>query len=191
MTSIGLYGGRFDPVHRGHLALARAAMNQFNLALLYIVPVYQPPHRPNTTAAFEHRLAMARVAFADWPKVIVSDLEEKRGGISYTVETIDELRRLHPDRELCLLVGADTAEEISMWKEPKRLARLVRLLVAPRPGSAPYLEPEWRCEQIRMQPMDVSATAIRQAIRDGRPIRELVTDTIAEYIDRHRLYRSS
>ena len=188
MNRIGLYGGTFDPVHRGHVAVARAAVNEFALGRLYVVPVYQAPHRPGATASFDDRLAMARLAFAGWPDVAVSDLESKRGGISYTIDSIETLRQLHPDSELCLVVGADTAGEIETWREPKRLAESVHLLVAPRAGCAVNLPPQWRYSLMCMEPVMVSATDVRRAIRDGRPIGVSVPDTVAEYIAGHRVY---
>ena len=134
MTVVGMYGGSFDPVHRGHLALARAAIDRFDLSPLYVVPAYHPPHKEKTRASFAQRLAMIRLAFADLPEVVITDLEKQRGGISYTVDSVEYLRARHPGREFCLLIGADTSEEIGMWKAPQRLARMVRLLVAPRSG---------------------------------------------------------
>jgi len=185
-----MYGGSFDPVHRGHLALAHAAINQFHLSCLYVVPVFQPPHKAKTEASFAHRLAMARLAFTGWPEVVISDLEGQRGGVSYTIDSVEELRGRHPGDDLYLLVGADTTEEIKTWKEPERLAGLVRLLVAPRSRYSLKIELPWCLEKLTMEPVEVSATRVREAVREGRPIMEYVPAPVAEYIHRHTLYQT-
>jgi len=189
VTAIGIYGGSFDPVHRGHLAPARAAISQFHLSPFYVIPAFQPPHKAKCDASFAHRLAMARLVFVDWPEVEVSDLEKQRGGVSYTVDTVEVLHKRHPKDKLYLLVGADTTAEIKTWKEPERLSRLVRLLVAPRPGYQLEIGSNWRYDRIRMEPVDVSATQIRRAVRAGRPITEYVPVPVAEYIRVHGLYQ--
>ncbi len=191
MSAIGMYGGSFDPVHRGHLALAQAAIQQFQLTRLYIVPAYHPPHKTNTQASFTHRLAMARLAFTDLPDVVVSDLERQRGGISFTIESVEYLQTQHPASDIYLLIGADTAEEIGTWKAPDRLARLVRLLVAPRSGFRNEPGGAWRIDEVSMGPVDISATQIRREISAGHSITSYVPETVAEYIARHRLYCSS
>jgi len=184
-----MFGGSFDPVHLGHLRLARAAIDQFNLSRLYVIPVFRPPHKSKIAASFDHRLAMARRAFSGWPEVEISDLERQRGGVSFTVDSIKTLREMHPEDELFLVVGSDTSGDLPAWKDPDELAKLTRLLVAPRPGSRLVVDPHWPHDEIRMQPIDVSATEIRRAVREGRPIAEYVPETVAEYIYRHRLYQ--
>lgn len=184
-----MFGGSFDPVHYGHLRLARAAVDQFNLSRLYVIPVFQPPHKTKTVVSFDHRLAMACLAFSGWPEVEVSDLERRRGGLSFTIDSIKALHKMHPGDELFLVVGSDTSGDLPAWKDPDELAKLVRLLVAPRLGSRPTVGPLWRHDEIRMQPIDISATEIRRAVREGRPIAEFVPDTVAEYISQHRLYQ--
>lgn len=184
-----MYGGSFDPVHRGHLALARTAVSQFNLSPLFIVPAYHPPHKEKTRAPFAHRLAMARLAFAGLPEIVITDLEKQRGGISYTVDSVAYLRERHPGGEFYLLIGVDTAAEIGTWKAPRRLARMARLLIAPRPGYHIDLEDYWRWDEVEMEPVEVAATEIRQAVRAGNPLVEYVPAAVAEYIARHKLYR--
>jgi nicotinate-nucleotide adenylyltransferase len=188
VTAIGIFGGSFDPVHRGHIRLARAAIDQFSLARLYVIPVFQPPHKMKIEASFDHRLAMARRAFSAWPEVDVSDLERERGGISFTIDTVDILRRRHPDDELFLVVGSDTSEDLPLWRDPDKLARTVRLLIAPRRGTPPAAGPHWRFDEIKMDPVNVSATEIRQAVRAGRSIDEYVPKAVAQYILHHQLY---
>ena len=190
MTAIGMYGGSFDPVHRGHLALVHAAINQVRFTRMYVVPAFRPPHKAKTEASFAHRLAMARLAFADRPEVEVNDFERQQGGVSYTINSVEFLRAEHPGGELVLLVGADSSAEIKTWKEPDRLAKLVRLLVAPRPGYRLEVEENWRHEEIKMEPVAISATGVRKAVRERQPIVEYVPESVAEYIDRHQLYRS-
>jgi nicotinate-nucleotide adenylyltransferase len=189
VTAIGLFGGSFDPVHLGHVKLARAAIEQFSLFRLYVIPAFQPPHKPTTVASFDHRMAMTDLAFSGWPEIEVSDLERRRGGISFTIDTVKELRGLHPDAELYLLVGSDTSEDLPQWKNPRQLAQLARLLVARRPGHPVDVQPFWRYEEIDMKPVDTSATEIRQAVRRGRSIEACVPKEVAEYIRQNRLYQ--
>jgi nicotinate-nucleotide adenylyltransferase len=185
-----MYGGSFDPVHHGHLALARAAIEQYQLSPLYVVPAFSPPHKETTQASFAHRLAMARLAFADWPHLVISDLEKRRGGVSYTIDSVTHLQKQHPTSELCLLIGADTFAEIDLWKAPRRLARIVRLLVAPRAGHRLHSSGEWRVEEVTMELVEISATEIRQAVQENKPIFPYVPEAVAAYIARHGLYRS-
>jgi nicotinate-nucleotide adenylyltransferase len=189
VNAIGVYGGSFDPVHHGHLTLVRAALRHIDLAPLYVVPAYQPPHKEQTGASFAHRLAMARLAFADIPGVALTDLERERGGISYTIDSVEYLKARHPGSEVYLLIGADTAEEIGTWKSPDRLAKLVRLLVAPRSDHHEDTRGAWRMSVVPMEPIDISATDIRRRVRAGEPLTGLMPAAVAEYIERHQLYR--
>ncbi len=188
MAAVGLFGGSFDPVHNGHVALARAAIDQYQLNPCYVVPAYRPPHKGQTEAPFADRLAMVSLAFADIPQVAVSDREAGRGGMSYTIETVQELQRVHPEDDLCLIVGADTAEELRTWKQPQDILAAVRLLVAPRPGSTLPDEYADRAETIVMEDIPISASQIRRAARKGESIAHLVPASVAAYIESHTLY---
>ncbi len=190
MTRVGVYGGGFDPIHLGHVALAVAAVDQFTLDPLYVIPTFHPPHKAMPYAPFADRLAMARLAFDGRSSIIVSDIERRRGGASYAVDTVAAIARLHPEAELYYLVGADTAAEIPTWKAPDRLAEQVCFLVAERPGFQGEFAPGYRHENIRMAPHDISATKVRALIGAGQPFAEVVPPAVASYIREHRLYQN-
>jgi len=186
---IGILGGTFDPIHLGHLAAARAARDCARLDRVLFVPAAVPPHRPATVADPEQRIEMCRLAIDDEKGFEVSDIEVRRNGVSYTVDTLRELRRLYPGDELFLILGWDAAKLFSTWREPDAIRRLASLVIVTRPGSgAPTVTTDIVCE--RPTP-DISASALRQALAHGRPVTHMVPDAVAAYIARHGLYRDS
>ena len=132
---VGILGGTFDPIHEGHLAAARGAMDCADLDRVLFVPSATPPHRGPAVADAEQRIAMARLAIAGEPRFEVADIEVRRGAISYTVDTLRELQRLHPGDELFLILGWDAAKLLPSWREPEEVRRLASILVVTRPGS--------------------------------------------------------
>ncbi len=189
MAAVGLFGGSFDPVHNGHVALVQAAIAQHALDICYVVPAYDPPHKQKVETPFADRLAMASLAFAVLPPVIVVDWEAQRGGKSYTIETVAAVRKIHPRDEVFLIVGADTAEELHTWKQPEDILRSVRVLVAPRASISPSVEFADRLEYIDMDQVPVSATHIRRAVQEGKPVDHLVPPPVLTYIRKHGLYQ--
>jgi nicotinate-nucleotide adenylyltransferase len=130
----GVFGGTFDPIHDGHLAAASAAMECAHLDRVLFVPSAQPPHRPAALAPADDRLAMTRMAVDDDPRFEVSDLEVKRGGMSYTADTLADLHRDHPNDQLFLILGWDAARLFSTWHEPETVTGLASVVVVGRPG---------------------------------------------------------
>lgn len=186
---IGLYGGTFDPPHVGHLMVASEAFESLELDRLLFVPSAVPPHkRGRVRASPERRLEMVRLSIAGDPRFGVEDLELRREGASYTVDTLRILRERDPDCELIFLVGIDQVQEFHTWKEPDEIARLASLAVLSRGGEqiGEIGLPLLRVEVTRI---DLSSTEIRQRIRDGRSIRYLVADPVREMILREGLYR--
>jgi nicotinate-nucleotide adenylyltransferase len=193
---VGILGGTFDPIHLGHLAAARAAIVCARLDELLLVPAGIPPHRAPAAASAEDRLAMARLAAAGEPKVSVSDLELRRPGRSFTVDTLRELAHERPDVELFLVLGWDAARELRTWREPEAVLRLARLVVITRPGlpapggedlAAAGLDPE-RALLCPERTPEVEATDIRAALAAGRPLDGVLAPAVAAYIAEHRLY---
>ncbi len=176
---LGVLGGSFDPVHAGHLAVARAALRGLRLDLLLIVPSKRSPLKSRRPAPARHRLAMLRLAFRGMPKVRISTLELRRPAPSYTVDTLRALKRRWPGAELFLILGADAFAEFRRWRRPGEIRRLATLAAFPRPG-VPSPEDVW-C--LAMKPVDASASAIRQGEKAGLPA------PVARYIRRARLYR--
>ena len=185
---IGLFGGSFDPVHHGHLIVARVAAEALGLAEMRFVPAREQPFKLGKhRAPAEHRAAMLDLAVAGEAGFAVERAELERAGPSYTVDTLRTLRQREPSRELVLLIGADAAAELGNWREAGELTRLARIVAFARPGShlaeSPLIE-----RTVEVPAVDISATEIRRRVRERRPIRYWVPDPVAEYIVRHRLY---
>jgi nicotinate-nucleotide adenylyltransferase len=193
---IGLLGGTFDPFHNGHFAAAEAGMACAELDSVIFVPAGQPPHRPPAVAAADQRMEMSRLATEGEGRFAVSDMELKREGPSYTVDTLNELRRLHPSDELFLILGWDAARLFSTWRRPDEVRELASIVVVARPGSAAPrevdlkpagLEGERVLLCLRPTP-DVSASEIRRAVAAGNSIAGMVPAAVERYIASHRLY---
>jgi nicotinate-nucleotide adenylyltransferase len=190
-VKIGLFGGTFDPPHTGHLIVAQDALIRLGLDRLIFIPAATPPHKQDreiTPAAI--RLAMLRAATAEDPRFEVDDLELRRGGPSYTVDTLRTYLTAQPDAELFLIVGADQYEEMHTWHEANEVRRLARLAVLSRAGCEAQQAKE-RVAAVPVTRIDISATDIRKRIRAHEPIRYLVPVAVEELITRHRLYRSA
>ena len=189
--TIGIMGGTFDPIHLGHLRAAETAREALRLSRVLFVPAGQPPHRAAPSASPLDRWAMVCLATAPHAFFEVSDVEIVRAGPSYTVDTVEILRRQHAADELVLLVGSDTLCEMSSWKTPERLLSLCRVAVVERPGSADAspVSPSLPAERVNGPGLDVSASAIRRLVAEGRSVRHLVPDGVADHIAKRGLYR--
>lgn len=211
---IGILGGTFDPIHFGHLRLAEEATDTLGLAGVRLIPAGRPPHRDIPAASAEHRLAMTRIAAADNPQLVVDAAEVEAASPSYTVPTLERLRReLGPDRPLVLLLGADAFAGLATWHRWRDLFGLAHLAVTHRPGYGldedrlpAAVADEWVARRrdtagalgeapagavlpFAITPLDISATRIRQTVAAGRSPRYLLPDAVVEYIRCHRLYR--
>ena len=188
---IGLYGGSFDPVHLGHLLVAQAALEEMALDRIVFLPAARSPFKPDTaTAPGDVRMRMLRMALAGGTRFDVDDLELRRGGVSYTVDTVRVFAARHAGAELCWLLGADHVSTLPQWREAEALARLVEFIVIPRPGQpAAALPAPYRLRHLRGWPLGVSSSEIRDRLRAGRSIRHLVPPGVAEAIAGAELYR--
>jgi len=194
---LGLLGGTFDPPHLGHLALARAARDQLALDELRWVPAgapWQKAMRLLTPAA--DRLAMVHALVAGEARMRVDDVEIRRAGPSYTIDTVLAWRREHPDARLFLVVGQDQYARLHTWHRWRELLDAVTLAVAGRDGAPPQPPDELagvphRMVAIDLPPVAVSSTAVRDAVARGADVRAQVGTAVADYIARHRLYRPS
>jgi nicotinate-nucleotide adenylyltransferase len=185
---IGLFGGSFDPVHHGHLIVAQVALERLGLSSLRFVPAKEQPFkRGRHRSASEHRAAMLSLAIAGAPAFALERSELERAAPSYTVHTLEELRRREPDTTLVLLLGADAAADLHAWHQAARIPELARVVVFARPGSPVPPSPSIS-QVIEVPSIDVSATEIRRRVQQRQPIRYWVPDSVAEYIQRHRLY---
>ncbi|HLH68749.1 MAG TPA: nicotinate-nucleotide adenylyltransferase [Candidatus Dormibacteraeota bacterium] len=193
---IGVVGGTFDPVHVGHVAMAEAAIACAGLDLVVLVPAGLPPHRRPTVAPAEDRLRMCQLAVAGRPRFMVSDLEVRRPGPSYTADTLRQLAERWPGEELYLVLGWDAAREVRTWHRPEEVLRLARLVVVTRPGHrAPTpedlarvgIDPE-RTILCDVRTPDVESTDIRRLAEHGGSLTGLVHPAVEAYLRRHRLY---
>jgi nicotinate-nucleotide adenylyltransferase len=190
---IGVLGGTFDPIHLGHLRAAETAREGLGLQLVAFVPAGSPPHRSGRFADALDRFAMACLATAGHPHFVVWDIEVKRPGPSYTVDTLATLRAERPGDELVLVVGSDTWPEMTGWRKPERLFTLAEIAVVDRPGlTSPDLAPPFPSARgvarVQGTGLAVSATYVRERVRRGESVRYLVPDAVAEYVAKKRLY---
>lgn len=200
---IGLFGGSFDPVHRGHLLLAECCWRQARLDRVEFVPTAQQPLKPRGPVASEaDRAAMVRLAIADRPEFALSLIEIERGGVSYTVETLRQLRDERPDAELFFLMGADSLADLPTWREPAAICELATPLVVRRAGTpspafdalAAFVSTERldtiRAHEVEMPATPISSSNIRRLIAEHGAWQSLVPERVAKYIDERGLYRS-
>jgi nicotinate-nucleotide adenylyltransferase len=193
LSTLGILGGSFNPPHRGHIELARHARDELRLKRVLLVPTYISPGKPVEKEANpahpEHRLEMCRLAAAGVDGVEVCALEIEREGPSYTVDTLKELHAAHPDIEIMFILGADIASTLSTWHEAVELSRLASFVVARRPGAEP--EPVGSAIGILHMPViDISSSLVRERVRRGLPVDELVGRPVASYIAEHGLYHA-
>jgi len=195
---IGILGGTFDPIHNGHLAVARAARRRYRLDLVYFIPCGQPPHKQRRgLSPFLHRFTMVALACAGEPAFVPSLLEagpDLRGRQkSYSIDTVRRLRRLAPRAKLYFILGVDAFLYLPKWKNIRQLVRLCDFIVTTRPGTDLRQAARTRMigANVHFLPgvhVDVSASDIRRAAHRGRSLASLVPSAVAEYIGKMRLY---
>ena len=216
---IGAYGGTFDPLHNGHLEVARAVARNFALDELLIIPAHRPPHKnARSISDAYHRYAMAVLATLDEPRMKVSTMEIEAPERPYTFETVERLRDIYGSQtSLFFLMGADSFEELNTWREPERILANANLIIAARPGydvKASHLSAAFTSNIIDLREnrdtavrlpngqinscrvfltdyvnVDISATDIRQRRRDGETIEGLVPPRVIDYVEKYELYR--
>ena len=196
-AAIGLLGGSFDPVHRAHIDLARTALRALGLDAVWLMPAGAPWQRTPLAATAEHRRAMVALAIAAEDGLALCDIELNRTGPTYTVDSLRELRDLHPHAKFTLILGTDQLANFTTWKDWAEIVDMADLAVAPRPGSAWQAPPavvaalHARASEIRtipMAPCDVSATHVRARLREGGAVDDLLPAGVARYIEEHHLY---
>ena len=219
MPRVGVFGGSFNPIHLGHLLVADDVAETLDLDRVIFVPAAVPPHKPaSELAPAEHRFAMTRLAVEEHPRFEVSDLELRRRGPSYTVDTLAELK---PRGDLALLIGSETFLDLLAWREPRRVARLARLCVIPRHGTdfdpeSPaaqkvlaelglpgFLRVTWPAPVpaaageapapllVAAASLPVSASDLRRRAREGRSLAYRMPAAVSAYLRAHRLYGAS
>jgi nicotinate-nucleotide adenylyltransferase len=196
---LGLFGGTFDPIHLGHLILAEQCRESCGLDRVWLIVAGSPPHKPGGRTAVGHRLEMARIAIAGHAAFAVSDIEATRPGPHYSVETLESIRRDHPDDELFFLIGADSLADLPTWREPGRIAQLATIVVVNRPGleevdsaGLPDLGPGTHpMVAVTIPPVGIASSDLRRRLAENRTIRYMVPRGVEAYINAHSLYRDS
>jgi len=203
---IGLYGGSFDPIHRGHLAPVRRAREVLGLDRVLYLPTARPPHKPERDFASRWaRYAMVELALLEEDGLYASPFEIRRSEPSYTVDTLEHFRRRHPGAELVYLLGADSFAQLDGWREWRRIVELAELGVLTRPGWQEAASPaelpaelrralgEGRARRVENEPVDASSTEIRRRLAAGgaaeRELAGLVPPRVLHYIAKYDLYR--
>jgi nicotinate-nucleotide adenylyltransferase len=194
---IGILGGTFNPPHLGHLVVAQEAYRELGLDQVVLIPAGIPPHKPvDDEPGPEHRLELCRLAVGGDERFAVSDLELRRDGPSFTVDTLDTLRSQSPSDDLFLILGGDIAAGLPKWHQPERVLELATVAIAKRRGTAKaavddalaQLKGGERARFFQMPRIGISSTMVRRRVRAGQPIRYFVPDGVAHYISRHGLY---
>ena len=191
---IGLLGGSFDPVHNAHLALAQTALNALNLDEVQLIPAGQPWQRPPLGASPHRRLKMLELAIRSKNKISVNPIEIHRTGPTYTIETLE---KLDPDHDYFWIIGADQLKNFCTWHRWSEVVDRVELVVAQRPGSSltpPVDLSDWletnhrKLNFLPFEPLDISASAIRQRLAHQQFTRDLLPEVVEQYIHEHGLY---
>lgn len=216
---LGLFGGSFNPIHNGHLTIARQTRETLGLDRILFIPTGNPPHKPDgTLAPAQHRLEMVRLAIGSDPKLALTDLEVRRPGKSYTIETIQQVQQEYgPKTRLFFLIGLDAFLDFQSWREPAALLAACTFVVIARPGASfrsltsvallppisdaslndldhgriPRLDVPLGTQQLiclKLPPCDISASEIRKRIADNQPVANLLPPLVESYIIRHHLY---
>jgi nicotinate-nucleotide adenylyltransferase len=181
----GLYGGSFDPIHHGHLILAREALEQLQLDRVVFIPAAQSPFKLDNQPAPPHlRLEMVRAAIADEPRFQCDDSEAGRPGPSYTVDTLEAWRAAHPEDELFYFIGQDNVRDLGKWRRASDLLQLATFVVFERSSEGPPHD-----FPVVRRRVDISATEIRKRVAESRSIRYLVPDSVRKIIDANCLYQ--
>ncbi len=198
---IGVFGGSFDPPHNAHVALARAALAQYQLDGLHVIPTGHAWHKARALSSPEHRLAMARLAFGTIARVVVDDRELQRPGPTFTIDTLKALQAENPGCQLYLFIGADQFASFGQWHQWREILEIAIICIADRTESAltqpqfdAYAPYNHRFLLLKLPLMPVSATQIRQMMAsnaaDAEEARKLVPDAVARYISHYQLYGS-
>jgi nicotinate-nucleotide adenylyltransferase len=199
LTAVGILGGTFNPPHLAHMVCASEARAQLSLDRVLLVPTGVPPHKPmDDEPGAMHRFEMCRLAVGEHREWLeVSPIEINRDGPSYTVDTLGEIHATHPGDDLTFIVGGDMAWSLPGWHQPEAILELASVAVAERAGARREevrarlagMAGAHRISYIDVPRLDISSSALRRRVREGRPIDYLVADAVADYIDQRRLYQ--
>lgn len=190
---IGIMGGTFDPLHIGHLLAAESARDSYQLDEVWFMPSHIPPHKDKAGATGEERLTMVAEAIKEHSSFRTLDIEVKRGGVSYTIDTIEELLETYPDFDFYFIIGADMVNYLPKWDRIEDLAEMITFIGVGRPGSPLDLNtlPSYLHRKVLLADMplvDISSSEIREKAETGHSIRYMVPESVYEYIIRSGIY---
>lgn len=199
--NIGIMGGTFDPIHNGHIILAKYAMELFSLDEVWFMPNGNPPHKENERSEFQtkHRVEMVRLAIQNEERFLLELHEVERKEINYSYLTMEHMRKTYPEHHFYFLLGADSLFTLDKWKCPERLLRTCTVLAAYRDGAKEiqmqeriqYLNQKFDADirLLNMPDVDISSTEIRERLKQGKSIQELVPENVFHYIQKHELFK--
>lgn len=185
-SRIGLLGGTFNPIHFGHLEIAKAALNLLKLDKLIFIPAGNPWQKDDFIS-FDHRLKMLQLAIKDMANVEISEIEKDEIKPSYTYQTLEELHSIYPESEFIFLVGSDAIKNFGTWKKPDLIKTLARIYVVPRQND-PIVD--WHFDRLQFSPISISSSQIREKIENEESIEEFVPAEVIQYIKANQLYKS-
>lgn len=189
---IGILGGTFDPPHLGHLIAAQEVQEKLKLDRIFFIPASLPPHKKKVKISRAiHRLKMVQLATQDNRNFKVLDLELKREGHSYTVDTLKALRKKYPQAQFFLILGLDNLNHIHTWKKPEEIFKLSKAVFITRPGFTLNKTSKWLSysKLLEVREIDISSTDIRERIKKSKSIRYMVPEKVLQYIKKHKLYK--
>ena len=190
MSKVGIFGGTFDPIHLGHLITAQSVREIRNLEKIIFIPAFISPHKSDVkTTSAEDRSNMIKLAIDGIPFFDYSDIEIKKGGVSYTIDTLKELKKIYDELEI--IIGYDNIFTFYTWKEPDEILKLAKIIVLKRKSShPPEFEDKYYKHAVFVQTrgIEISATDIRERVKYEMPINFLVPPAVMEYIYKHKLY---
>ena len=192
MKRVGLFGGSFDPVHNAHVALATLALAQLQLDEVRWIPVCKSSQKSRKLAPAADREAMVRLAIAGEPRFVLDRTELRRGGVSYTLDTVRDLAAAEPDSTWVLILGQDQYAGLHTWRDWRELVAMVTLAIANRPDARPVANDQIAKvphHMVNLPMMDISSTEVRRRVAAGESIATLVPEAVARYIERRQLYR--
>ncbi len=187
---VGLFGGTFDPPHLGHLVVADQVRVEAGLDEVWFVVANDPWQKADRDVTpARQRLALTQSAVGSTPGLVVSDIELDEGGPSYTIDTLETLRRQHPDVAWSIIVGGDAADGLDTWHRADDLAAVADVIVINRPGALGRPSVRWQWRAVEVPAIDISSTDLRSRVRDGRSVRFLLPDPVITLVERTGLYR--
>ena len=191
MSAVGIFGGTFDPVHLGHLITAQAVRELRKLEKIIFIPAFISPHKTDIRILeSKHRLNMLKISLSETGYFEYSDIEIKKENISYSIETIKELKKTYKNLEL--IIGFDNIFDFKTWKEPDEIIKLVKLIVLKRKSS---IEPDYKDKYyksavfVETPTIEISSSEIRSRVAKGLPVKYMVTDKVLNYINENKLYK--